>query len=752
MACTGVFKKRLKSVQIRFKAVLKEILKTVMSQQEKHFYEFGEFRIDVAKRRLLRAGEIVPLTPKAFDLLLVLVERSGQTVEKEELMQRLWPDTIVEESNLSQNVYTLRKIFGERRNESRYIATVSGIGYRFVAEVRLVPFANEAVTIREKTETRVTITETTDDEEYAVPLLTAAAKPHTAYKKIIGGLLALVVVLLAYIGWQYRRQSQTTTAFHPPTIRKLTNTGTARGAAISPDGKHVDYIVVEGNRQSLWQRQLATDSTQQIVPPEESLYLSLSFSRDGDYLYFVKRKANEAKNALYQMPALGGVPARLVENVEAFFALSFDGRSLAYVRNAAGTSALLIAQADGGAEHQLAARPISDFFKVPAWSPDGKLIACTTGDANAQGKQNTVVGVRVADGALLPLTERKWSWTRWAEWLPDGSGLLVTGRDDPETIQIWHVAYPTGQVRQVTQGSDPYFNLSLTADAQWMAASQAHFQSELWLAAADGRGAARKLTYGTGGYGEVCFMPDGRILYTSTENGNQDVWRVNADGSDRQRLTTDAKNDLEPAMSPDGRTIVFVSDRAGHLNVWRMQSDGSEPARLTHGEQERYPAFTPDGQWIVYLSSQLGEPDGTLWKIPLAGGAPVRVAERANRFSLAPDGQSIAYLRTSGLAQRRIVLLSLAGASPERILDLPPEQTVHRYLRWAADSRALYCVFEQQGFSDIWRQPLDGSPPQRITHLNVEGGLLFDFSPDGKRLVLSRQLWTSDLLLLSNFR
>jgi Tol biopolymer transport system component len=183
-----------------------------------------------------------------------------------------------------------------------------------------------------------------------------------------------------------------------------------------------------------------------------------------------------------------------------------------------------------------------------------------------------------------------------------------------------------------------------------------------------------------------------------------------------------------------------------------MQSDGSEPARLTHGEQERYPAFTPDGQWIVYLSSQLGEPDGTLWKIPLAGGAPVRVAERANRFSLAPDGQSIAYLRTSGLAQRRIVLLSLAGASPERILDLPPEQTVHRYLRWAADSRALYCVFEQQGFSDIWRQPLDGSPPQRITHLNVEGGLLFDFSPDGKRLVLSRQLWTSDLLLLSNFR
>ena len=126
-----------------------------MSQEIKQFYEFGEFRIDVTKRRLLRAGEIVPLTPKAFDVLLALAEQSGKMIEKDELMQKVWPDTAVEENNLTQNIYTLRKIFGERRNESRYIATVPGLGYRFVAEVKQVPFAEEEVTIRENTEARV---------------------------------------------------------------------------------------------------------------------------------------------------------------------------------------------------------------------------------------------------------------------------------------------------------------------------------------------------------------------------------------------------------------------------------------------------------------------------------------------------------------------------------------------------------------------------------------------------------------------
>jgi len=106
-----------------------------MDKPAKHFYEFGPFLLDASRRRLLRGGEVVPLTPKAFDTLLALVEQSGRVVEKDDLMERVWPGVAVEENNLTQNVSALRKALGERREEPQYIATVPGLGYRFIASV-----------------------------------------------------------------------------------------------------------------------------------------------------------------------------------------------------------------------------------------------------------------------------------------------------------------------------------------------------------------------------------------------------------------------------------------------------------------------------------------------------------------------------------------------------------------------------------------------------------------------------------------
>lgn len=106
-----------------------------MVRTANHFYEFGPFRVDALKRRLLRGGEVVPLTPKSFDTLLALVENSGRLVEKDDLMERVWPGVAVEENNLTQNVSALRKALGERRGEPQYIATVPGLGYRFIASV-----------------------------------------------------------------------------------------------------------------------------------------------------------------------------------------------------------------------------------------------------------------------------------------------------------------------------------------------------------------------------------------------------------------------------------------------------------------------------------------------------------------------------------------------------------------------------------------------------------------------------------------
>ena len=113
-----------------------------MYEQKPHIYEFGDFRLDASKRRLLRGVEPVPLTPKVFDTLLYMVEHRGNVITKDELMAALWPDTAVEENNLGQNISKLRSVLGESRGENRYIATAPGRGYRFVAEVKALADEN----------------------------------------------------------------------------------------------------------------------------------------------------------------------------------------------------------------------------------------------------------------------------------------------------------------------------------------------------------------------------------------------------------------------------------------------------------------------------------------------------------------------------------------------------------------------------------------------------------------------------------
>lgn len=106
-----------------------------MTRRDRHFYEFGPFRIDPVKRILLREGDWVPLAPKVFDILLVLVQQNGEIVEKDELLDKVWPDTFVEEGNLHVNISALRKALGDDGNQNQYIRTIPKRGYRFVAGV-----------------------------------------------------------------------------------------------------------------------------------------------------------------------------------------------------------------------------------------------------------------------------------------------------------------------------------------------------------------------------------------------------------------------------------------------------------------------------------------------------------------------------------------------------------------------------------------------------------------------------------------
>src|SRR5258708_29768980 len=129
-----------------------------MPLENSHFYEFGPYHIDIVERRLLRGDEPIPLTPKAYDTLLALVENAGHGLKKDDLMQRVWPDTFVEESSLVRNISVLRKVLEDE--DGRYIETLPKHGYRFVAPVKESRLSAETMLVEEHTRARVVIEET----------------------------------------------------------------------------------------------------------------------------------------------------------------------------------------------------------------------------------------------------------------------------------------------------------------------------------------------------------------------------------------------------------------------------------------------------------------------------------------------------------------------------------------------------------------------------------------------------------------
>jgi DNA-binding winged helix-turn-helix (wHTH) protein len=128
-----------------------------MGNAVKHLLEFGPFQLDPERRRLSRGQETIRLSPKAFELLLVLVRHSGQVVLKDDLMKMIWPDTFVEESNLGQHVFQLRKALGDQSQNSSYIVTVPGRGYQFCEQVLMIPAGCEEVVVDTRSRMQVEI-------------------------------------------------------------------------------------------------------------------------------------------------------------------------------------------------------------------------------------------------------------------------------------------------------------------------------------------------------------------------------------------------------------------------------------------------------------------------------------------------------------------------------------------------------------------------------------------------------------------
>ena len=713
----------------------------------------GETTSDVIVAVLDREPPALLGSPHETPLELQRILRKALRKDKEERYQTV-KDLLVDLKALKQEVDFETKLETSVPPESRSLAAFNTISAQSSFE-----------TERATHTSHVPMARTTLGAERSVQLIRQNDKLKQV--AVLGLVIAFAAgaTLLVY-SYLHQKARRVPLSFQSVKLTRLTATGKSTMATISPDGKIVAYVVNDAGQRSLWVRQVATSRNLQIVEPAEVDYFGITVSPDANYIYYVTGKLNEPLRELYQVSVLGGAPKKIMSDVDSPVTFSPDGKRFAFTRGEPVTGAwsLIIANADGTGERRVATRQTPQFYEVPAWSPDGKSIACSAGDALV-GKVMTVVVVNPENGTEKPMTADKWLGVTQIGWLPDGSGLVMIAADQESRLsQLWHLSYPDGAARRLTNDLNNYGGVSIAAQSENLVTVRYDQSTNIWIMPGTGaapsqtlnRGGsaidmsqARQITSGGVKYYGGAWTPDGKIVYWSDASGARDLWIMDGDGSNQKQLTADAGSNFQPTVSPDGRYIVFVSDRNnGKHNIWRMDIDGSNQKQITNTIFGRNPTITPDGLWIVYVA--LGSKSPSLWKVSIEGGEPIQINDKFSVSpSVSPDGKLIAcyYWDETPDSQLGIAIVPVEGGAPVKRFNIPST-----FVRWTPDGRGLMYVDNRGGISNLWLQPIDGGKPSQLTDFKTDQIFGFDWSRDGRQLALLRGVVTSDVVLFSDLK
>ena len=572
------------------------------------------------------------------------------------------------------------------------------------------------------------------------------------YKTSAAFVFASLVVVAVGLSFSLSRFTRLRSPSNQMRIARIPNMDKADEVAISPDGKYVAQVARNAGQYGIWLAELgAGNGDPVLILPAKTFLTGLTFSKDGGNLFYV------SANTLYQVPVRGGGAAKVMADVDSPLSLAPDEKQVAFVRtrDSDQEKALTVANVDGSGERVLATRKKPEFIDKPAWSPDGKLIACSFGLV-ASNRTESLIGYEVATGQEKPITPRHWQGFVNLAWLPDTSGLVAAASETfGGPTQIWHISYPEGEVRRITNDLENYGNLSLTADGKNLAAFQFALRSSVWVMPRGNPGASPITSSERVVYRAVSFTPDGRILYPLIASGDQDIWIMNADGTNPKQLTENAGANILPKPSPDGRYIVFASNRANQnaFNIWRMDIDGGNPIQLTHGSGETGPACSLDGLWVVYSKGgpEVNNLQKTLWKVSIDGGEPVQVTNTpSNGAAISPDGTLIAcWYKQATASPWQLALIPFTGGPPIKFFDAP--RMPRLWPRWTPDGSAISYIDTREGVSNIWSQSISGGPPQQVTQFTSEDIAGFDWSRDGT-LACSRFHSAQDVVLITDFR
>src|ERR1700752_148565 len=594
----------------------------------------------------------------------------------------------------------------------------------------------------------------------------AVAKPRRSSLWLIAPLLILLLAVGVY--WKYFYvQSSAVSHFHSIKLDVLTAHGLARSVAISPDGKYIAYAKDEDGKQSLWLRQTASAGDTQIVPPGQTKYDFLRFSRHGNFLYFVGAEGTGQPASLFQITTLGRNQRRLITGVDSQISFSPDGTQIAFIRISEADNSIIIAGEQGGNERTLVIRKYPKVYgDEVSWSPDGKLIATPTltrGATYAGGM--AVVDVATGTETPIPLKEEKLLRISQLAWSSDGKGLIYTpyAADMGQRYQIRYASYPSGDVQNVTNDLSSYEDFSLTADSQTMVAIQREYSMGIWVTQPDDFSSTVSINSKTAADdGERCvtWTKDGKIVFVSSEGGAQNIWRMDPDGSNPTPLTKDyTYGKMLPSLSIGGDSITYFS-RAVDLTTnqllpgntfFQMDTGGQNVHRIVENNDLAFATASANIELVFFKSR--GDRKFLIWRVPLKGGDAVKLTD-VDSISpvISHDGKLVDYFISEKGKPLRLGIISIDGGEPLKTFELPATTNSEPGLAWNKTGNGILFVNTLGTTSNIWTQPLDGAKPTPLTAFKEFQIAAFALNPEGNRLAIARGSRNRDIVLIKNLR
>jgi len=559
----------------------------------------------------------------------------------------------------------------------------------------------------------------------------------------------LIVLAVGFLSWRFWPHSQ---PFSSVSVNQITNIGTIERIALSADGRFLAEVKNENGQRTLWIRNTATNTDTQILGAIAADYLGLTFSPDGNYLYFTHgTPETDTLRDLYVMSVFGGTPRQLVMNVDSPVSLAPEGDRLVYVRwtpeRKDKFSEVIVADKEGRNERVLYTS--MELVQSPVWSPDGSRIAWmkseqgTTRIALCVMEISSMKLTTIASPADVMFATFGDGYTTLV-WLPDNRHLLALySRQHAERAQIGVVAIPSGEFHSVTNDVNSYSQLALSRDGRTLATVLTNIDSSIAFYGPDGGVPVSTMPLRISP-DTIAWADEDRLLFI--ERGSS-IGSINrATGSvhnfDAGEITPGDYIDA----CPDGEILFTgIPNSGGDARLFRMNGDGGGIAQLTTTGIARKPICSEDSK-IAYFSVG-SDVDVSLWSVPVAGGTPKNLIppDQYNIATVSRDGtQAVLFGIQQSKFGARIVDLASGRKGPPIFVD----KSLENMLGISPDNRAFVTDVDRGGGYTLLEQPFDGSAAHTLFNSVPETLTGFAWSPSGKQLGIARLKLSSDVVFI----